>query len=195
METLSLSIENRAPRGKCGARQLRRDGRTPAVAYGHGIEGSLAVSLDPKELDKGLDNPKGANALFDVELDGATRKVLVREIQRHPVKRHILHVDLVAPDLAREVVTAVPVRVVGKSIGIQTGGKLRKPYREIRIRALPANVPAEVVVDITPLDHDDAIKASELALPEGVAAVFDRDFVVVKVVKPRGRKAEGAATK
>ena len=163
----------------------------PAVVYGHGHDEPIAVSLEPKNLTKALDNPKGQNALFDLEIDGAPKgKVMVRELQRHPVSRKVLHIDLVAPNVERALVAPVPVRFIGKSVGVTAGGRIRKPYREVKLSALPADIPAEVVIDITPLDHGDAIMASQLALPEGTKAIFDRDYVVVKVVKPRGRADE-----
>lgn len=188
MDAIALSSTHRTPGGKGVARRLRAEGRLPAVLYGYGVEAPTHLSLDPKELDKALANPKGLNAVFTVEVDGKAHNVLVRELQRHPVSRKILHLDLVAADLDKPRVTFVPVDVTGKSIGVVTGGRLRKPYREVKLRAKPGDVPASIVVDITNLDHGDGVMASELNLPEGVEPVFDRDYVVVKVLKPRGKK-------
>lgn len=188
MDAIALSSTHRTPGGKGVARRLRAEGRLPAVLYGHGVETPTTLSLDPKELDKALANPKGLNAVFSVAVDGTTHHVLLREMQRHPVSRKILHIDLVAADLEKPLVAFVPVEFTGKSIGVVTGGRIRKPYREVKLRSKPADVPASITVDITPLDHGDAVKASELNLPEGVTPVFDRDYVVVKVLKPRGRK-------
>ncbi len=190
MEPTHISTLPRETGGKGPARRLRREGRTPAVVYGHQLEAAVAVSLDPRELDTALANPKGANAVFDVAVGDATHRCLVREIQRHAVGRQIMHVDLVVTDLTRPLVASVPVRHVGRSIGVQMGGVVNQPYREVKVRALPEAVPAEIVIDITEFDHDDGVMASELALPEGVAPVFERDYVVVKIVKPRGRLAE-----
>lgn len=192
MEAIAITSTPREGRGKGDNRKLRAQGRIPAVAYGHGIEGAMALTLDPRELEKALQNPKGSNAIFSLDTgDGQTRPVLVRELQRHPVSRKVLHVDLVAPDLEREIVTIVPVRFTGRSVGVQAGGRMRTPYREVRLRGKPANIPAEVLIDITPLDQGDAVMASQMPLPEGVQPVFDRDFIVVKIIAPRGRKAEG----
>ncbi|MCA9559027.1 MAG: hypothetical protein KC583_10735, partial [Myxococcales bacterium] len=94
------------------------------------------------------------------------------------------------------VVSPLPEKIIGKSIGVTTGGRLRTPYREVRLKAKPSDFPASVTIDITNLDHNDAVMASQMPLPEGVEPVFDRDYVVVKVVAPRGRKAtEEAADK
>ena len=189
---MELKIQGmyREGRGKGPARRLRAAGRIPAVAYGHGIESPIALSVEPRALGAALQNPKGLNALFTLEIEGGgSHQVLVREIQRHKVSRALLHVDLVAPDLEKPITAPVPVRVTGKSIGVSMGGKLRTPYREMKLLAKPADMPAEVVLDITELDQGQTIMASEVALPEGVSAVYDRDYVVVKVVAPRGRKA------
>lgn len=194
MELIPLSCSAREGRGKQAARALRAQGEIPAVVYGHGIDETLSVSVDPKALKAALDNPKGYNALLEVNVgDKAKHVVLVREVQRHPVSRKFLHVDFVAPDLELQLVADVPVRTTGKSVGVVTGGRLQTPYREVRLLSKPADIPSEVVLDITELDHGDAIMASEMALPDGVEAIYDRDYVVTKVLKPRGKQeTEGA---
>jgi large subunit ribosomal protein L25 len=188
MDAIALSSTHRSPGGKGVARRLRAEGRLPAVLYGYGVETPTPLSLDPKEFQKALTNPKGLNAVFSIQVEGNTHHVLARELQRNPVSRQILHVDLVAADMNKPVVAAVPVSFIGKSIGVVTGGRIRKPYREVLLRAKPTEMPAEVVVDITPLDHGMGVKATELTLPDGVNPVFDRDYVVVKVLKPRGKQ-------
>lgn len=189
METIAIQSTRRKAGNKGVARRLRAEGRVPAVVYGHAIDAPIPVSLDPLELDKALANPKGHNAIFALDIDGDdTFNVLVREVQRHPVRREIMHLDLVSPDMEREIVAMVPITVTGKAAGVQAGGKLRVPYREMRLRARPADFPASVAVDVTSLEQGDTRMASEVPLPEGVTALYDRDFVVAKVVKPRGRK-------
>ena len=190
MDAIALSSTHRSPGGKGVARRLRAEGRLPAVLYGHGVESPTPLSLDPKEFTKALTNPKGLNAVFSIEVDGASHQVLAREMQRHPVSRQIMHIDLVAADPEKSIVTFVPVNFIGKSVGVVTGGRIRKPYREIKLRGRPMDIPADITVDITPLDHNDAIKASDLSLPEGVTPVYDRDYVVVKVTKPRGKQLD-----
>ncbi len=191
MEAIALESTIREGRGKGPARRLRAAGRVPAVVYGHNVEEAIAVSLDPKALDKALENPKQANALFQVSIPGADdHTVMAREIQRHPVSRAILHLDLVAPDLDKPMVTSVPFEATGRSKGVVGGGRLRTPYREIKLRAKPADIPALVSIDITEMDIGDTLHVSGLDLPEGVEAIYDRDYVVAKVLKPRGKKKE-----
>lgn len=194
METILLNGTLRVGIGKEANRKLRANGQMPAVLYGSGIEKSISVVLEPRQLDKALENPKKTNALMNVDLgsDGGTHTVLLREIQRHPVRRTILHVDLVVPDLNKSVVSVVPLRYTGKSVGVSLGGRLRMPYREVMVQSMPANIPAEIVVDVTNLDVDDAVHASELTLGDDASVIFDRDFVVVKVQRPRGVELEEA---
>ena len=188
MEPIVLNGTPREGTGKESNRKLRGNGGMPAVLYGHGLDSSLNVTLEPRQLAKALENPKKANALMNVELgsDSDTHTVLVREIQRHPVSRNILHVDLVVPDLDKPVQSTVPVRFVGRSIGVSMGGRLRTPYREVNVICKPALIPVEIVVDISELNIGKSIQASQLDVPENVSVVYDRDFVVVKVLKPRG---------
>lgn len=189
MEAIALQSTSRTPGGKGAARRLRAAGRIPAVVYGHGVESPVAVSLDPKALNKALDNPKKDNALFNVALDGGqAHTVLVREIQRHPLSRAILHVDLVAPDLEVEMVSLVPLKFTGRSIGVSMGGRLRTPYREIKVRSKPSDIPADIEIDLGPMEIGDAVTVTGLNLPDGVVPIFERDFVIAKVLKPRGGK-------
>lgn len=197
MEAIALSASPRSETGKGANRRLRSEGRIPAVLYGHNINEAISLSLDPRALNKALENPKGDNALFQIEIEGgATHTALVRELQRQPVSRAVLHIDLVCPDLEKSKESVIPVQFVGKSIGVSLGGRLRTPCRELKVLCRPADIPSSVEVDINEMQIDDLVMASELTLPEGVSAVYDRDFVVVKVIRPRGaveEEAEGGA--
>ena len=185
MQTITAST--REGLGKEAARKVRNAGKIPAVFYGFGVENAVSISVDPQNIEKALGNPKGANGYFPLELDGTenANRVLIREIQRHPVSRRVLHVDLVAPNPEKEIVATVPLRFEGRSVGVSMGGRMRKPYREVQVRALPDQMPGEILIDITPLDQGDSITASQLNLESG-AVVYDRDYVIVKVVAPRG---------
>ena len=191
METIPLNGVLRTTSGKGFNRRLRSAGKIPATLYGHGVEETTSVTVDPRELNKCLQNPKGANALFAFSIEGgATHTVLVREIQRDAVSRNILHVDLVAPDLEKDLVATVGVAFSGKSPGVGLGGRLRTPYREVKVSARPAAIPASIPIDLGTLNIGDAIMASEIDLGEGASVLYERDFVVAKVLKPRGRQAE-----
>jgi large subunit ribosomal protein L25 len=184
--TMNISAESRSGLGKEAAKKVRNAGLIPAVYYGFGAE-SQPVSLNPKSLEQALANPKGVNGYFTLNLDGndTPNRVLVREIQRHPVTRKILHVDLVCPDPSSPINAVVPLKFIGRSVGVATGGRARRPYREVTVRGLPEQVPSEIVVDITPIEQGQQITASQLDAGE-TQVVFDRDFVIFKVAAPRG---------
>ncbi|MEE2757176.1 MAG: 50S ribosomal protein L25 [Myxococcota bacterium] len=191
METLPLTGTLRTTSGKGSNRRLRASGKIPATLYGHGVAETKSVTLDPRELGKCLENPKGANALFSFSIDGTeNHTVLVREIQRDSVSRRILHVDLVSPNPDADLVATVDVNFSGKSPGVGLGGRLRTPYREVKVSAKPAAIPAEISVDLGTLGIGDAIMASEIELGEGASILFERDFVIAKVLKPRGKQED-----
>ncbi|MBV70179.1 MAG: 50S ribosomal protein L25 [Myxococcales bacterium] len=189
METLPLTGTLRTTSGKGSNRKLRASGKIPATLYGHGVGETKSVTLDPRELGKCLENPKGANALFSFSIDGTeNHTVLVREIQRDSVSRRILHVDLVAPNPEANLVATVDVNFSGKCPGVSLGGRLRTPYREVKVSAKPRAIPAEIPVDLGTLDIGDTIMASEIDLGEDALILFERDFVIAKVLKPRGKQ-------
>ncbi|MFN3198401.1 MAG: 50S ribosomal protein L25 [Bradymonadia bacterium] len=189
METTAIQTSLREGTGKGTNRRLRAEGKMPAVLYGHGIEAPVNVVVDPRNLEMALRHPKGFNALLPLNVEGAgAHEVLVREVQRHPVSRRIQHVDFVAPDPAKEIVSVVPLKITGKSIGVSLGGRLRTPYKTVKVVSLPKDIPASIDIDITELNIMDETKASELNVAEGARVLFDRDFVVVKVVQARGAK-------
>ena len=193
MEAIVLSGAVRTQFGKEAARKVRAAGRTPAVLYGHGVDESVSIDLDPRALTKALSNPKGNNALFTIEVDGGqSYEALVREVQREPVSRRILHVDLVVPDQDKKLVSLVAMDFTGKCKGVSLGGRLRTPYSEIKLLAKPRDIPANVVLDITDMEIGDTVMASELSLPEGVEVIYDTDYVIARVLKPRGAQEEGA---
>jgi len=183
---MNISAESRSGLGKEAAKKVRNASKIPAVFYGFGAE-SQPVSLDPKSLEQALATPKGKNGYFTFTLDGNDQpnKVLIREIQRHPVTRRILHVDIVCPNPEQPIETVVPLSFVGRSVGVSQGGRARRPYREVVVRGLPENIPSEISIDMGPIDMGDQVNASELDVGE-CSVIYDRDFVVFKVVAPRG---------
>ena len=183
---MNISAESRSGLGKEAAKKVRNAGLIPAVFYGFEAE-SQPVSLNPKSLEQALANPKGVNGYFTLTLDGndAPNRVLIREIQRHPVTRRILHVDIVCPNPSNPIEASVPLDFIGRSIGVSTGGRARRPYREVTVLGLPEQIPSSIVVDIAPINQGEQIMASQLDAGD-CSVVFDRDFVIFKVAAPRG---------
>ena len=189
----ALAAERRTTLGKATAR-LRRDGRLPAVVFGHGIA-SAAVSLDAHEFGV-LRRQVGPNALIDLSIDGARPKpVLVHGVQIHKVNRRPIHVDLFAVRMTEELTVDVPVHGIGESEAVaKHGGTLLNPSGSVKVRARPDHLPQVIEVDLAVLvDFDAAIHARDLSIPAGVTLLADPDEVVFKVVPPRVQEAEAAA--
>jgi large subunit ribosomal protein L25 len=184
----ALQIQVRDGSGKGVARKLRAAGRIPGVVYGRS-QAAVPVSLDPKLLRRVLmRSDSGLNTLFELEVDGGGAlqgiPVLVRELQRDPVRGDYLHADLLAVDLQQKIEVAVPVHVSGKARGVEFGGILDHSLREIDLLCLPTAIPKEIRVDVTELDVGDSLHVRDLALPEGVELRSDPDLSVISVVLP-----------
>ena len=184
----ALQVEIRAGAGKGVARKLRAAGRIPAVVYGRSAP-PVSVSLDPKLLRWILARSEaGLNTLFELDVAGGGalhgKPVLIRELQRDPVKGDYLHADLFAVDLAHRIQVSVPVHLTGKAHGVELGGILDHSLRELEIACLPTAIPREIAVDVSPLDVGDSLHVRDLVLPEGVELRSDGDLSVISVVLP-----------
>ena len=170
--------------GKGAARKLRSVGQIPAVVYGAGEE-ATSVSVDPKVLTDIFTHTKDRNTVVNLEIEGSEYPCLVRQVQRHPLGRQLLHVDFYKVPLEDNVVVTVPVRGVGRAKGMTVGGRLRIIRREIKVACNYKNIPAFIDCDITPMEIGDMVKASELPMPEGCSLVADHDFNVLTVYGKR----------
>ncbi len=189
MHTQEISAEIRTSTGKGVARQLRRDGMIPAVLYGATQE-ATALSVDPDAIEQLRRLPLKLNTPVELTVDGlaGSRLVMIKELQRHPVSRRLLHVDFLVVDPDKPVTVTVNVFTEGRSIGVQAGGVLNQMRRSITVRCLPSAIPEAVVIDITEFDVGHKVYINEIALPEGVEAVYDQRFPVLGVAA-KGAKA------
>jgi large subunit ribosomal protein L25 len=179
-----LSAEAREGVGKGVNRKLRAAGRIPGVIYGKKRD-PQAIHLDPTALEKLLrGSGAGLNTLIDLSVGGRTDTVLVKELQRHPVKGAFWHVDFYQVDLTRKITVSVPLHFVGKARGVEFGGILDHPLRELEVECLPRAIPEFVEVDVSALEIGQAIHVSDLALPEGVEVKTDGALAVASVVLP-----------
>lgn len=170
--------------GKGVARKIRKAGKLPGVVYGAGNE-ATAVIVDPKALTDMFMATRNRNTVVNLEIDGTTHPCLVREVQRHPLSRQMLHVDFYKVPEEDAVTVMVPIQGVGRAKGMTLGGRLRLIRREVRIRCNYKHIPATIDFDITPLDIGDMVKASELPLPEGCELDADNDFNVMTLYGKR----------
>ena len=186
MSEYQIALEARADTGKSVNRKLRATGRIPAVCYGSGQQ-ATSVQLDPHELDTLLrKSSAGLNTLIDVSGAGLDGKVvLVKELQRDPVRGEILHADLFAIDASQTIEVEVPVRIIGTPTGVSMdGGILDQPLREIQVSCLPGAIPEDLPVEVAALELGESVHVRDLAIPEGVELLSDPDLTVLSVVAP-----------
>lgn len=182
--------------GKGAARKLRGTGLVPAVVYGNG-EAAAHIQVDPTEFSRLFRLSQDRNTVVEVEVDGQKIPTLVRDVQRNPLTRDILHIDFIKVEAGKPVTVMVPVTTTGKAVGEVIGGKIRVIRRELAVTCEYTNIPKRLVVDVTPMNLGDFVKASQVVTPEGVSVVYNRDFNVVScwgrriVVKPTVAPTKG----
>lgn len=179
-----LSARTRAATGKGHARKLRADGRIPAVIYGHG-ETTRSLSIDAHEFDRLRAEVHVENTIVEVTIENELPlKTLVREVQTHPSRGQVLHLDLYQIHAGESVTVEVPIRLVGVSPGVRAGGIMQHALVALEIRCLPDRIPETIEADISTLDIGDSIHVGDLALPEGVEPEADASRSVCSVMPP-----------
>ena len=191
MENLSLSVDKRALTGKSGARAVRRAGSIPGVVYG--IKDSTPLTIPPKELEALLGTGAGANVVFQLNVEGeaaSERPVIVKELQRDPMKGTIVHADFLEIRMDEKIEIAVPLSLEGESPGEKMGGTVSQLLRELEVSCLPNAIPEHIEVDISEVEIGDVLHVRDLQLPEGVELVADPDDPVMTVIVPAEEEEE-----
>src|SRR2546422_770729 len=189
-QTVSLSASPRQATGKGAARQARFHGKVPAVIYGHGRD-TQALELEAKALEKALQGVEPASTIIELAVDGKTVKTLIREIQRHPIRPDIIHVDFYEIHATEKVKLKVPVHLVGNPDGVRNaGGVLDQVTREVEIEVLPENIPDRVELDVNALKIAHARRVRARATPNP-KTLPDPERTPAPVGPPRAE--EGAA--
>ena len=185
MADLVLRAQRRAVIGK-KVRFLRRQGLLPASLYGPGVA-SLPLQLPAREADAVLRRATATTLLPLHVDDGPARRVLVREVQRHPVSEQALHVDLFAISMTETTRAEVPLHFVGEAPAVtQLDGTLVRSLESVEVEALPTDLPARLDIDLsTIVDLHTVVHASDLVLPPGVILLTPLDAALVTVVPPR----------
>ncbi|AJY74922.1 50S ribosomal protein L25 [Paenibacillus beijingensis] len=194
--SLSMTAEHRPVGTKGSLHQLRKQGKVPAVVYGKNIQGSAPLAIEEKELLALLRSHP--HAVIDIEVPGSGKQpVMVTDVQRDPLTRQVLHIDLHQINMNEEVKTQVRLELTGDSAGVREGGVLSLLQHDIEIQCLPANIPEAIEVDVSALDIGDMLHVSDLKLPANVQAVSVPDLAVVSVMAPQkdltAEEAEDAA--
>jgi large subunit ribosomal protein L25 len=181
----SLSARPRSGRGKGDARKLRASGQIPAVVYGHNEE-TRSVEVDAHELERLFATVHVENTIIDLSIEGEAQAVrtLVREVQAHPWRGHVLHVDFYQIHAGEKLEVEIPIRLIGDAPGVKEGGVLSANINDLEVRCLPDAIPEFIEVDISGLHIGDAIHVSDLPLPEGVESLVDAERTVCTVTPP-----------
>ncbi len=187
MEAIKLEAKVRAGTGKMYARQMRREGNVPSIVYGADVE-STPIEVPEKEVEKFLAQ-HGDNALIKLVVtgDGETNEYasVIRELQRHPVRGGLYHIDFFQISLKDKLETVVPIHLTGEPIGVKEGGILQYGIREVDVECLPTDIPEYFEVDISELNIGDNSTVADIKTPEGVELLSDAGSVVAMVVAPR----------
>jgi large subunit ribosomal protein L25 len=200
MPEIVVGAQKRAETGKNANRKLRTSGMIPGVIYGEKKD-SVQIAVSPKEIITILRSASGENTLFDLDIAGDVRKVILKEYQTEPIKGRLLHADFYEVALDKELEVKVHIELTGTAIGVKRdGGIVDFVTRELEVACLPTDIPEKIVVDITELELGKHLRVSDLKVPEKVRVLTESDLVVVHVVAPRAEEAavatpaEGAAT-
>jgi large subunit ribosomal protein L25 len=185
MPEIVVAAQSRTETGKNANRRLRQRGLIPAVFYG-GKQQVVQVAVSPKELIVVLRSPAGTSTLFDLDLEGTRRKVILKEFQAEPVRGELLHADFYEVALDKPIEVKVHVELEGVPVGVKTeGGFLDFITRELDIECLPLDIPAKVVVDVSPLQIGKHLRVSDLPPIPKVKVLTDADVVIAHVVVRR----------
>lgn len=191
MSNTKLVATTGRPTGSAASRRLRAEGHIPAVLYGNGVS-PISLTVVRRELRLALSGPSGSNTVLSLEVDGTSYPAMVKEIQRHPVKRTVSHIDFVAVNMNAEVTVAVPVVLTGESEAAKAvDGLVDAALDTIEVTCTPGNVPNEISVDISSLAPGQVIRLGDLKLPKGVTAVGDPDTAIVSIIHNAPAAAEG----
>jgi large subunit ribosomal protein L25 len=193
MATATLAAAPRNETGTGVARKLRQAGTIPAVIYGHG-RAPQSLALNGRDVERLLATISAASTVIELAVDGRTARTLIREIQRHPFKRTILHIDFQELVAGEKVTVSVPLRFIGTADGVRNaGGILEETMHQVHVRVDPSSIPDHIDVDVTPLTIGHSFHISDLRLPEGVAVLDDEGATVCVVTAPKAVVEETVA--
>lgn len=191
VSSATLSAQPREEVGKGGSRKLRAAGRVPAVVYGHG-EKTRSLTVDAHELERLFSHIHKENTIINLKIEGEKAEVraLVREVQAHPVRGDIQHVDFYQVHAGEQITVEVPIRLMGTAPGVRAGGILQHSLNDLEIRCSADAIPDDIRIDVSNLQIGDSVHVSDLQLPEGVEALVDGDRSVCSVIAPTVAAAE-----
>lgn len=198
MSELLLTAHTGRTTGTRSSRRLRSEGLVPSVVYGLGAD-PVAVAVEWPALRKALTTDAGVNALITLDIEGDQQLSIVKDIQRHPTRRDVIHVDFIRIDANAEVEVEVPLVLTGEAKNVTAvSGMVDQTMFALTVLSKPGNIPTELTADITNLEVNETVTVADVALPEGVRTEVDPDESVASGVVTRStldamREEEAAA--
>lgn len=185
MADITLVVDPARPSGSRPSGRLRAAGRIPAVVYGHGID-PISVSVDARDLRHALGGEAGSRALLNLVIGDGEHLAMARQLQRHPVRHTVIHVDFQVVRRDEVISAEVPIVLRGEAVAVhRSDGTVDQEMTVVTVKAKPADLPANLEVDISGLEIGDSIRAADIPLPPGVELDEDGDSPVVVAHAPR----------
>ena len=182
MSQTTLTATPRTGSGSPTARRLRAEGHIPGVLYGRGMD-PISVTVERREFRLALSGPAGANTVLALQVGGTSYPAVVKEMQRHPIRRTVNHIDFLQVNMNEEITVHIAVRLEGESKAVSVaGGLVDAAVDSLEVSCTPTDMPNEFVIDITEMQPDTVIRLSDIPMPKGVTALGDPDMPVVTVL-------------
>jgi large subunit ribosomal protein L25 len=202
LEIHTVKAQTRSTAGKGSSRSLRREGKIPAILYGSDIE-NVALSVSNYDMEHLFKKVSYSQALLNLVVENGQsfeKMVMIKEIQADPVSHQYLHIDFYEVRMDRKITATVPVVLKGTAKGIINGGIVQNIRRELEVECFPADIPKNIIIDISDLDIGDAIHVEDIKLEGDIEIPYDVNFAIVTVVSSKmteekpvaeGEEAEG----
>lgn len=201
MSNTKLVAQPRTTKGSPAARRLRAEGHIPGVIYGQGMT-PVSVTVERRDLRLALSGPAGSNTVLTLEVDGKSYPAVVKDMQRHPIRRTVAHIDFLQVNMNEEITVSVAVHLVGEAKAVAAEGGLVDPAVDtIEVSCTPNNMPNAFEIDVTEMQPGDVIRLADVPMPAGVTALGDPEMPIVTILitsaaeaaADEAEAAEGAA--
>lgn len=184
-DQITLRAQKGRETGSAASRRIRNEGNVPAIVYGADLDEPVLVTVNRRELRAALTTEAGTNALINLDIEGTEQLALARQIDKHPYRTEIRHVDFVTVSLTDTIVTDVVLDFIGTPVATEEGGVLSTPISSVSIEVLATRIPSAIEVDVSEMTMTDSIRVSDLPEMEGVTYLDDPEQTVATIVIPR----------
>ena len=182
MSNTKLAAQPRTTTGSPAARRLRAEGHIPGVIYGQGMT-PVSVTVERRELRLALSGPAGSNTVLTLEVDGKSYPAVVKDMQRHPIRRTVAHIDFLQVNMNEEITVSVAVHLVGEAKAVAAeGGLVDASVDTIEVSCTPNNMPNAFEIDVTEMQPGDVIRLADVPMPVGVTALGDPEMPIVTIL-------------